>query len=166
MALFIIGRIQTFTQTMWLLAIAIYGTFRPLVRYKYGCSRLLLIIYQGSFIVLIDMLVFMNGPGDLFDIPKLKERIFGSFWLRVGTFSPSMCLAHYDKKNSLELTGAISSSRATVCRPRRRNRHTELSRRSFRCGDRARSRHRQSATAVQQIQSDENLRHRAQSGFT
>jgi len=30
------------------------------------------------------MLIFLNRPSDLFHISKLKDRLFGQFWLRMG----------------------------------------------------------------------------------
>lgn len=62
MALFIKDRCLAYSEPMWFLAVAVYGTF----------------------IVLIDALLFTKRPSELFDIPKLKDRIFGQFWLRVG----------------------------------------------------------------------------------
>lgn len=37
-----------------------------------------------AVLILVDMLVFMKGPSDIFDLGKLKDRIFGQWWLRMG----------------------------------------------------------------------------------
>lgn len=38
----------------------------------------------GSILALIDMLIFLNRPSDLFTKSRLKDRLFGQYWLRMG----------------------------------------------------------------------------------
>ena len=40
--------------------------------------------FLGGIVALIDMLIFLNRPSDLFNISKLRHRFFGQFWLRMG----------------------------------------------------------------------------------
>lgn len=62
MAFFIKDRCLAYSEPMLFLAIAAYCTL----------------------IIFIDAFLFLVRPGEVFNIPKLRDRIFGQWWLRVG----------------------------------------------------------------------------------
>ena len=78
MPLYISDRLGSYLRPIIFLAIALYGL--------HSCPTclLLLTLQIGIFLILLEIVTFQIRPKDVLSLDKLKDRIFGKVWLRVG----------------------------------------------------------------------------------
>ena len=78
MPLYILERLGSYLRPLSFLAIALYG--------MHSCptSLLLLTLQIGTLLILLEIVTLQTRPKDVLSPDKLKERIFGKVWLRVG----------------------------------------------------------------------------------
>ena len=78
MPLYISERLGSYLRPLLFLAIALYSM------HSYPTALLPLTLQTGIFLILLEVVTFQTRPKDVLSPDKLKERIFGKVWLRVG----------------------------------------------------------------------------------
>lgn len=80
MALFLLQRLTAYLRPLIFLAIGLYGMHSQSTLPAKASS----LSTTGALLVLLEIVTFQSQPKDVLDSTKLRDRIFGKLWLRVG----------------------------------------------------------------------------------
>ena len=79
MALFILQRLASYLRPLLFLAVGLYGMHSQSgIPSKHSPPT------TGAFLVFLETVTFRSRPKDVLNPSKLKDRIFGKLWLRIG----------------------------------------------------------------------------------